>query len=178
MKTSILLASTLMIGSTVSLACGRPPTFDIQRSQGESTEDLQAYYDPLEDFLPPEQIRQMFEDPTGCRRWNNSYRSQWQLKDNQLWLVRLEQINCDGEAVEVSPEDLFGQTHYPILADWYNGWLLSYSAPTYDRRNIANQKFRVEVEYAVTVMEFSGGELAYQYEDAVVDQWDIPGDAP
>ncbi|MFC7000783.1 hypothetical protein ACFQMB_03890 [Pseudobowmanella zhangzhouensis] len=54
-------------------------------------------------------------------RWNNSYRSQWQLKDNQLWLVRLEQINCDGEAVEVSPEDLFGQTHYPILADWYNG---------------------------------------------------------
>ncbi len=79
---------------------------------------LQSRREEISDYL-----RQSGHDSIPCRRFPSGYRAHWQIRDDELQLVRLELDTCLqlGPPLEVGHFGLYGES--PAKAHWFTGHL-------------------------------------------------------
>ncbi|MBU1620403.1 MAG: hypothetical protein KJ556_08920 [Gammaproteobacteria bacterium] len=132
---------------------------------------------PLDKLHQSDEIRLKLQNQLACAADQRGYTGVWELKGQQLFLNTLQQKDCKSAAVvHIDPQLLFGETQYPLKANWFSGAI---KVPLTDKdykHCLTDEGSDETIGYAYLAMvyEFIAGELVKQSEQIVTENWQRP----
>lgn len=73
-----------------------------------------------------------------CSASWRGYEAHWELKENFLWLTRMEKNPCNNKYENIEADLLFEGQEYPIKAEWYTGKII---LPVAEKKYVTREGF-------------------------------------